>query len=227
MQAPTETSVALLQLLQFNQMKRIAEKGRVKKVSSGLKAKRAMYSDSQRDQLIAVFKDETKDGMKEINGTPGYEKVDKNMIYRWMRNTSRKKIKTGRKYCVEFEDEVWSNCILYNVLTESDHERFTIVANCCYSYDVIRHCANTVLETLYKVVDSRGRETLVQKWKLNSLTMNLKFSNKWISAALRRKLLKRRRVTTSEKVEPTVLEIRTAMGDIQKVFNVMKHFFKI
>lgn len=49
--------------------------------------------------------------IKQIIGVPGDKGIDKSMIYRWIQNLSRKKIKADRKYFREFVDEL---CILFS-----------------------------------------------------------------------------------------------------------------
>ena len=111
---------------------------------------------------------------------PGYEEVDNMMIYKWIKKKSSNKIRRGKKNSLKFENELWSHCVLNHVIRESDHEKFTIILNCCYSYEVIMNCADRILHCTLKSKDIQDTENFVQKRKMNPLTGNIKFPNKFI-----------------------------------------------
>ena len=98
------------------------------------------------------------------------------MIYKWIKKKSSNKIRRGKKYSLKFENELWSHCIR----EESDHEKFIIILNCCYSYEVIMNCADRILHCTLKVKDIQDTENFVQKRKMNPMTGNINFPNKWI-----------------------------------------------
>lgn len=52
---------------------------------------------------------------------------------------------------------------------------------------------------------------MVKKWQNEPKACKLKFTNRWVIGALRRKKLVRRRVTTSIKKEPTAMEVNEHM----------------
>jgi hypothetical protein len=91
-----------------------------------------------------------------------------------------------------------------------------VLANVAYSYDVIRTCARTVRDRPY--YDDKGSR-IDSKWKHDKRTRDLKFSDKWIWGALRRKLLHRRRVTTVLKPEPSEEEVQSRMREIQSAID--------
>lgn len=114
-----------------------------------------------------------------------------------------KKKTLGRPVDAQFEQEVWDECIFWHV---NDKKESVILANCAYSYEVIRKCAERVQDRVYKVEGVH-----VRKWRACPRTKDLKFSNKWIWRALRRKMLVRRRVTTTIKAEPSEQKINEHM----------------
>jgi hypothetical protein len=77
------------------------------------------------------------------------------------------------------------------------------VANVAHSHDVIRQAAE-IAKALPAFADSKA-------------VQNLKFNRTWIRGFLRRSALRKRRVCTQDKKLPSVLEVRTRMGEIQKV----------
>lgn len=106
---------ASLQLLEMIHLKRSADIGLLDNDSGGLKSRRSMYFFMQREKIIEIFCASNKESVGKINAIPGYDKVDKSMVYRWIKNTSKMKKKRGRKFCKDFEDE---NCILYYMIRE-------------------------------------------------------------------------------------------------------------
>lgn len=86
------------------------------------------------------------------------DKLTPKTILRWKKkfddekmsggNISKKK-RMGRPYCEEFDKEVFDECIFYQVRVANGEEELVVTANVAYSYEVIRQCANNVLNRAY------------------------------------------------------------------------------
>lgn len=187
---------------------------------SQIKARRRKYSYMDVAQILklaSMFSHVT-GAVRVINKLLGYENVTTTMITRWRRrfkeggegmksNSNKTRKFMGRPVDRQFEQEVWDECIFSYV---NDKKESVILANCAYSYEVIRQCAKIVQGRTYKATTTRDG-VYVKKWMENTKTKDLKFSNKWIWRALRRKKLSRRRVTTSIKAEPSEQQINEHM----------------
>ena len=87
--------------------------------------------------------------------------------------------------------------------TNDDSNQVEIIANTIYSYECVRGVAQAVVD----------RDA---SWKLNKDVRNLKFSNKWISGFLRRLKFKKRRITSVQKVLPSVEIVQNQMNLIKE-----------
>ena len=76
-----------------------------------------------------------------------------------------------------------------------------VLANCAYSYEIIRHAAQQVQAT-----PSFANDPLVK---------SLLFSNKWVAGFLRRNDMKRRRNSATDKIRPSPAEVQAQMKLIQ------------
>jgi hypothetical protein len=124
---------------------------------------------------------------------------------------SGKAIKPGRRVNKEFEDEV-INSVIFRAISlnaeslEQDaarpkEQRKYVLANICYSYDIIRSVAKTLHKSAKYMDDPKVRD--------------LKFTNKWVKGLLKRYELTKRRCTTTLKNKPTEAEVRMKMQAIQ------------
>ena len=97
-------------------------------------------------------------------------------------------------------------------MTNKDGEpELHIIANCAYSYEVIRTCAFAVRDRVS--MDDNGRNVL--KWRENKYTRDLKFTNPWVWGFLKRQKLVCRRVTSSTTQSPlSDQEVNQHMRDI-------------
>jgi hypothetical protein len=80
-------------------------------------------------------------------------------------------------------------------------QQLVVVANTAYSYACIQDAGRTA--------------QLSAAWKDDPLVSKLKFTNPWVVNFLRRNTLRRRRVTTLDKVKPAVSDVRAHMKAIQ------------
>eukprot|EP01038_Epipyxis_sp_PR26KG_P016085 gene16085-21848_t len=146
------------------------------------------------------------------------DKLTPKTILRWKKkfdesssNNNKKKKTIDRPYCEEFDKEVFDECIFVQVRgANGDEQELVVTANVAYSYEVIRQCACNVHNRAYAT--KIGKQlSIINKWKEHPLTKHLKFTNKWIWGVLRRNNLRRRRVTTSLKKEPSEEEVNQHM----------------
>jgi hypothetical protein len=162
---------------------------------SSIKKKRISYSEGQRQSVIDLFErlpGKLQDRIAKINSIPGYEKISHKNIRGW----GRPKKKLGRCFSAEFENEVAADLIVSRLSESGDTE---IIANAIYSYDCVKSAATFVRERS-------------EKWKTDSLTMSLKFSNKWVKGFLNRIHFTKRRVTATIKPETPVPVVQAQMS---------------
>jgi hypothetical protein len=95
---------------------------------------------------------------------------------------------------------------------------YQVVANAAYSYAVIKYCANKVWSRKYWNSETKQMEL---KWQLNPRTKNLLFTNPWVIGMLRRKHMRKRRITSHTDAEaPSVKVVREAVSAIQKLVDL-------
>ena len=148
-----------------------------------MKKKRTIYSPEERRRIIKLFNQMIGSQNTRINAIrsiSGYEKLQYKYLKGWMEN----KIRGGRPICLEFEQQVASKLILCNISAagSAEGDNLEIIANVIYSYDIVRQAALSIRNT-------------GQRWRENSSTKNLKFSDKWVRGFLNRLHFTKRRIT--------------------------------
>lgn len=137
---------------------------------------RRRYSHSEKDIIIGIYlqHDVKENALKTIRSIPTFEKVDRNMIKRWIKTSNRASINLGRPVDREFEKDVLQMCI-------NDTQRpCPRIDETMYSYSVVRRCAVATVNAKYP--DEYGN--MVQKWAMYQ--NKLKFSNKWVNGFTKR-----------------------------------------
>ena len=97
-------------------------------------------------------------------------------------------------------------------------DQFVIVANCAYSYSVVKTCAQIIRNRIYKR-EVNGVIIEEKKWLNNPVVKKLKFTNRWVFGALKRKRFRRRRVTSNLKPEMSEQEVNEQLALIQADIN--------
>lgn len=166
-----------------------------------LGAKRRRYSETEKSTCLKIVEDSDtlSEALRRINQRTGFEKVSRAHLRKWSAPKQEKKA-VGRPVDAEFEKLVLGN-LVFTVLRNVDGAaQLVVVANVAYSYETIRTAAQAV-QKLPQFAD-------------NALVAQLKLSNKWIVGFLRRNLLRRRRITTVDKVAVPVESVRQIMSQI-------------
>ena len=132
----------------------------------------------------------------------GYEKIGSQHFRYWEKQRDTGKV-LGRPVNAAFEASVIDRVVFHATAGATTEEDIGNVANVAFSYDIIREAAHLVMET--------------PQFQADPLVSKLKFTDKWVSGVLRRARLHRRRVTSAEKVRPSIVEVRKRMGEIQDV----------
>ncbi len=147
--------------------------------------RRNVYTNEERLNVLKIYDSyEVKvQALDVITKVPGYEKISSKTIrdFRNSVDTERSTKPMGRPTNKEFEQEVLAECLAAapnSSTVTADNE-----TNCSYSYDLIRSSANKIYNKFYL---NEETQTEVQKWHNHPLTANLKFSDKWIIALLKR-----------------------------------------
>ena len=190
----------------------LGAKQTVDEVVKEVKSKRIKYTPVQKSNLLHLVADLEDDAradccptraatMKRINMIPGYQHVTAKMVGEWSKCTVANK--SGPKVNWGFEEQVIAQLVYTAYETVDNVEQAVIVANVAHSHDVIRQAAR-IASKMPAFTD-------------NLLIQRLKFTRPWIRAFLRRAALRKRRITTIDKKLPSVQEVRTRMGEIQKV----------
>ena len=172
-----------------------------------VKRKRNYYDKEQRESITELFfklPGNDSEKLEGIHSISGYEKIRRSNITNWARNLQRK---GGRKICREFEEQVASELILFNVNGgesgfTSGNDLQNILANIIYSYDCVRRAAQTIY-------------VCQPKWQEHEDVKGKKFSNRWVQGFLQRLKLRKRVVTTVIKVRPSSESIREQMNGIR------------
>ena len=168
--------------------------------------KRWVYTPEQKNAMLALLQRRTGNkalALRIIVKKPGYEKVRHTHLRRWLKFGTKAKARTGRSVNEAFERAVLGH-LVYTVLEQVDGvDTASVVANVTYSYDIAELAAKTTQKEAPWVDDAK-----IQK---------LKFSAKWVRGFLRRATLRRRRITSSDKVLPLPAVVAARMAEIQAV----------
>lgn len=92
----------------------------VRELSSNIKKRRRSYSIEQKNVLIriALKFQRIEHSIPYIRNLPSCESINHSMLLKWIRSQYgpvKKKKKCGPKVSVEFEEEVWAECIFYQL----------------------------------------------------------------------------------------------------------------
>lgn len=141
---------------------------------------RRRYSDSEKETIIGIYHqyDVKEAALTIIRSIPTFEKVDRNMIKRWIKRPEKGGIpKLGRPVCNEFERDVLQMCI-----KEAQNSGARMDDSSIFSYSTVRRCAIATVNAYYP--DEHGN--MVQKWQMFRTEKKLKFSNKWVNGFMKR-----------------------------------------
>lgn len=169
---------------------------------------RRFYSLDEREMIIKIFKLFKVDyeAVNLIQSIPTFEKVDLNMIRRWIRKTTPNK-KCGKPVNAEFEKEILIKCI-----TEiSKTPECAVDDLTAQSYSIIRKCA---LETVEEETKDEVGNT-VPRWRDKKGCRHLKFTSKWIHGFLKR--------VKDIYTQDDSLGIQSSSGIFKERFSVLKH----
>ena len=171
-----------------------------------LKSKRRKYSNTDKERIMTIFKTNDSNRSATVrdvqNEANGFESLARQTVSRWAVPKEPKKM--GRKIEFEFEKDVLANLMFFGLRdVDADTQKLVVIANAAYSYMNIRHAAVLAQQT--------------EKWKSHAIVKNLKFSTGWIQDFLERNGLRRRRLTTTDKVVPPVAEVAARMEKIQRI----------
>jgi hypothetical protein len=175
-----------------------------------MKHKRRLYSVAEKKRIVDFYKKckSYNQAILVIQKLPGCDKITRKMLRHWVKVESSISDGTlitkrrGKPVCMEFENEVFDECIFSKLLENEDdtnnssnengnelhsnkiERKVLVLANVAYNYDVIRTCAKRVRDRLY-ATKINGKVDLISKWAEDDRTKNLKFSAKWIWGALK------------------------------------------
>lgn len=138
--------------------------------------------------------------MQQLNRVGGYDKVNKSMVHKWKRPGAHRK--RGHKVNEEFEAQILGMLVYTTMEKVNDVERAVIVANVAHAHAVIQAAGRKA-----QALPASAEDAVVQK---------INFSRPWVRGFLKRAALRRRRITTIDKVRPSVVDVRAVMADIQK-----------
>jgi len=168
--------------------------------ASGLKTKRNKYTAEQRQDLVqriqAAGPFQSKDAMKQINATKGFEKVTFEMIKRW--STPRVLQRKGKPVDIDFERRLMNALIVKKVTDDAGNmlpkEQVVVLANVAYQRRQFVEAAKA--EQVKLAADSPAK--------------HLRFSDGWVTGFLARNNLARRKVTTTIKHVEDIDTVRLA-----------------
>lgn len=173
-----------------------------------------------------------------LNTISGYEKINGQMIGAWRKeaaasskleeaaagaasegasgSSSRKRKRKpkhggGRKVNAAFEEAVRDELIFTSLEKVDDKVKAVVEANVAFSHALIIRAAQKVQQT--------------ERFQDDRKVQALKFRRTWIAGWLRRQVLRRRRITASEKDLPAPLVVQSRMAEIQNTI-VSKSFTK-
>ena len=166
-----------------------------------LKSKRRKIHQHEKQAIIAEAAKAAsqEEALRLARKTPGFEKLSAGQLTRWQVAKPHKK--SGRPVNTTFEAEVLDELIFTQVANETTTDEVEVVANVAYSYAIIKHAAQSV----------QART----KWADDEKLQKYLFTNPWIVGFLERNVLRRRRITSTEKKLPPPAEIHAVLSDIQ------------
>ena len=176
----------------------------VKKISAaavlGLTNKRRTHTIEEKQRALDSVKHLGTVGekAKALQKVSGFEYIQGRDITRWEVNKVPKKM--GKPRNCEFDHDVLDQMVYTQVANKDDPDSVAVIANVAYSYQAI-------------VVAAR----LVQKWPVyqsDPKVAKLMFSHVWVKDFIDRNDLHRRRVSTTDKVLPPILEVQDIMKEI-------------
>ena len=167
-----------------------------------LKPKRQRLDNTIKLQILEAAKRHgTSQAIALAHNTSGFEHVDRRRLYKWRHKLMVPKRKAGRKGTSEdFNYALLDELMFLGCETEANG-RVSVEANVAFSYAIIRHAAELL---------QAGR------FKDDMAVKGLKFSKPWIRTWSRNMRLRRRRVTTVDKVLPAAAEVQEHMLGIQQ-----------
>ena len=134
---------------------------------------RSKYTPAQQKEIIRIFKNHHchDDAMKEINGIPEFERVQKRKVIRWIQSSNSGAI-MGRPISKEFESEV-----LIEVKEKWKPSMGSFNA-------FVTKSATTVFNREYWSEEKQA--FCVKKWKEEKSTRSLKFTTRWVEGWIKR-----------------------------------------
>ena len=188
-----------------------------------LSAKRAVYTLAQKSGIVAQTKGlPAPEAVKRVREIPGFDKVDAKQIRRWRkeedawqaleaeqaaapsgfkRKRREKKHAGGRKVNTAFKQAVVDELIFTSLEKVDGAEKAVVEANVMYSHALIVSAAESVKQ--------------MEQFKDDAKVRSLEFSRPWIRGLLRRAVLRRRRITATEKDLPAPAVVQARMVEIQ------------
>jgi len=172
-----------------------------------LPIRKSTYTQEQKVACVGIYnaKRSFRGAVREINKWPGYERVDRRILKRWVKLGVEKKPRSGRGVNAEFERAVLGQ-LIFTVLTKqtdgSKEDTARVIANVAYSFEIIRLAAQSLVS--------------LEPWCSDASVKKLKFSDMWIKGFLKRATMRRRRVTGTVKQIPEVPVVQARMRQIQE-----------
>ena len=159
-------------------------------VNSYVKVATEFPYESQK-RVIQRIKEQVNDNAKQL---------DSRAVRRWLAHGPSKK--RGRKCNAEFELQILDELVFTSLEKVNGREQAAVIANICYSHDLIILAAKMV----------QGRP----QWKDDPKVGKLKFRRTWIRGWLARNAMRPRRITAQAKQLPPPEKVQEVMLDIQK-----------
>lgn len=174
----------------------------------GAKKRRMTYAIKRKVAMVDVlhnlereYPDASKVELQQkIRKASGNNKLRVQTVERW--NEARCERKRGRKVNTEFEQHILDELVYTTVEKVNNQETAVVMANVCYSHDLIRLAAEKVRQQ--------------PQWKDDTRIQNLKFRRSWVRGWLRRCAMRKRRITAQEKTLPPPEKVQERMRQIQE-----------
>lgn len=171
------------------------------------KRSRMRYTHKRKAAVVNAFSEMHNSGdesmkhtMQRLRSTLQDGSLTAAKVNRWRTNGPVRK--AGRKYCEAFERQVLDELVFTSIEKVDNQVKAVIVANVCYSHDLIITAA--------KKVQARP------EWTDEILVNKLKFRRTWIKGWLHRQAMRPRRITAQAKELPSPEIVQARMLEIQQ-----------
>ena len=175
--------------------------------SKCLKHRRTRYRQEEKVSAVSALEKLKKENphatkvslQKKLNQRIGNGKLTVQGVERWGIQKAAKK--TGPKINEPFELAILDHLVFTSLEKVDDVETAVVVANVCYSHDSIRMAAELAL----KLPEFAGNKKL----------QDLKFTQPWVKGWVRRRAMRKRRITAQVKELPKPEDVQEHMQRIQ------------